>query len=452
MATRLLMIEESPLSMERAAQVARADFGCDRAELATFDPATLARCTADLVVIVARPAGAAARALLAWLKAHRLSIPTLAVLPEEPDADLFRAAAEAVDDFVRWPVHACEWRERIVRLVGAPDSHDSAVRDLVSELGIASLVGRAPSFVRSIVRIPTIARSGSPVLITGETGTGKELCARAVHHLGPRARGAFIPVDCGALPDHLFENELFGHVKGAFTDARGDQKGLVAMADGGTLFLDEVDALPLHAQAKLLRFLQERIFKPLGADRFQHANVNVLAATNGDLDALVREQRFRADLYFRLNVLALHLVPLRSRREDIPLLCRHFVATICREQQVGGKTVSPLALGKLTAYDWPGNVRELYNVVQRAVVLSEGDAILAPHVTIGRDADAPRENAQSSFRQARVRAVEAFERNFVEELMRQHSGNITRAAREAQKDRRAFGRLVKKYGLRTTPR
>ena len=287
------------------------------------------------------------------------------------------------------------------------------------------------------------------MLITGETGTGKELCARAIHHLGPRRSYPFIPVDCGALPDHLFENELFGHAKGAFTDARADQRGFVAMADGGTLFLDEVDALPAAAQSKLLRFLQERTFKPLGADRFVRADVNVLAATNRDIDALVREHRFRSDLYFRLNVLSLHLVPLRARREDIPVLARHFVEVICAEQGLARKTLTPPAVRKLSLYGWPGNVRELYNVIQRALVFSEGDAIrpidVTPHAM--RD-DEPDGGEAPSFRQARARALESFERGFVEELLQRHGGNVTRAAREAQKDRRAFGRLIKKYSLR----
>src|ERR1051325_5765417 len=232
-------------------------------------------------------------------------------------------------------------------------------------------VGRAPGFVRTMARIPAVARSGSPVLITGETGTGKELCARAIHHLGRRRDFPFIPVDCGAVPDHLFENELFGHTRGAFTDAHGDQKGLVAMADRGTLFLDEVDALPLTAQAKLLRFLQERTFKPLGADRFQRADVNVLAATNRCLESLVREKRFRADLYFRLNVLTMHMEPLRQRREDIGLLSQHFADAICAEQALPRVVVTPAAIRRLMYYDWPGNVRELHNVVQRAVVCAD---------------------------------------------------------------------------------
>jgi DNA-binding NtrC family response regulator len=427
--------------------VAETDFACERTDWAAFRPERLQTCTADLVVFVAAPETRHAEPTFEWLKTHPISSPTLAVLPD--DGRLLQAAAGAVDDFVVWPVREGEWRQRVLRLV-APESGDRAELNerLAAEMGLMRLVGREPGFVRTVARIPLLARSGSPVLITGETGTGKELCARAIHHLGPRRSFPFIPVDCGGVPDHLFENEVFGHARGAFTDAHGDQKGMVAMADGGTLFLDEIDALPPVVQSKLLRFLQERTFKPLGSDRFVRADVNVLAATNRDLEALVREKRFRPDLYFRLNVLSLHLDPLRRRRRDVPLLARHFADAICAEQKVPAKTLSLPVLRKLTLHDWPGNVRELYNAMRRAVVFAEGGSIRVCHVQLdGSGGELSEESETSSFRQARVRAVEMFEQTFVEELMRRHDGNVTRAAREAQKERRSFGRLVKKYGL-----
>jgi DNA-binding NtrC family response regulator len=285
------------------------------------------------------------------------------------------------------------------------------------------------------------------VLITGETGTGKELCARAIHHLSPRRSFPFIPVDCAALPDHLFENEFFGHVRGAFTDAHAEQKGLVAMAEGGTLFLDEIDSLSLAAQAKLLRFIQERAFKPLGADRFVKADVHILAATNRSLEPLIRNGQFRGDLYFRLNVLSLHLAPLRDRRGDIPLLARHFVDACCLEGGLSRKSLSAAAAHKLLAYDWPGNVRELFNTIQRAVVFAEGAQILPGHATMGPwepPADTP---LDGGFREARARAVSAFERLYLESVLKKHAGNVTHAAREAHQERRAFGRLIKKHQI-----
>jgi DNA-binding NtrC family response regulator len=251
-------------------------------------------------------------------------------------------------------------------------------------------------------------------------------------------------VDCGAIPEHLFENELFGHARGAFTDAQSDQKGLAAMANGGTLFLDEIDALSLAAQVKLLRFLQERTYRPLGAERFTKADVNVIAATNCDLEECVQEKRFRSDLYFRLNVLRLSLPPLVKRRSDIQLLARHFLQIESRSCRP--KSFTPAALRKLELYSWPGNVRELLNVVQRATVLSEGLHILPMHISFS-NSHAEVEPSPESFQSARNKTIETFEKHYVEELLEKHNGNVTHAALEAGKERRAFGKLKKKYRL-----
>ncbi len=411
--------------------------------------------SADVVLPVAAPGSPRrALALLDWLRGQSLSAPMLAVLPADACDAVLHAAAQTADDFVLWPGHAGELRGRLLRMVGGerPRGALDTRERLARELGLAHLVGAAPSFVKALDSLTLLARSDGPVLITGETGTGKELCARALHHLGRRRAGPFVPVDCGAYPDHLFENELFGHVRGAYTDARGDQKGLAALADGGTLFLDEVDALSLAAQAKLLRFLQERSFKPLGAERFAQADVRVVAATNRDLERCVQERRFRADLYFRLHVLPLRLPPLRERPGDVSLLARHFLAA-----SLGGErrcSWSAAALRQLEGHDWPGNVRELWNVVQRAAVLCDGPQVLAAHVRLSgqaseqTDADEPEAARPVRFREARAQALAAFERRYTLDLLQAHAGNVTRAARAAGKERRAFGRLVKKHGLK----
>ncbi len=358
-----------------------------------------------------------------------------------------RSASEAVDDFVLWPVRIEEWRYRLARLLG-PEGQDadSVRRRLNQEMGLAQLVGSDAAFLRTIERIPLMAQRDVPVLITGETGTGKELCARAIHHFSTRRNAPFIPVECGALPDHLFENELFGHARGAFTDARADQKGLAAMAEGGTLFLDEIDALSLTVQAKLLRFLEDGTYKPLGAGHFAHADVRLLAATNRDLDVCVREKQFRSDLYFRLNVLRLHLPRLPERHGDIAVLARHFLSSLCASTTGLRRTFSPAALRKLEGYDWPGNVRELFNVVQSAFVFSAGLQILPHQISLPALANVT-DQPPTTFKEARTAAIGRFERHYVEELLRKHGGNISRAAREASKERRSFGRLVKKYGI-----
>jgi two-component system response regulator GlrR len=311
-----------------------------------------------------------------------------------------------------------------------------------------NMVGDDRAFRRLVASLPRMAASDATVLITGETGTGKELYARAIHHLGPRHDRPFVAVDCGAFPDHLLESELFGHAAGAFTDARGEHRGLARMAEGGVLFLDEVDGLSMAAQGKLLRFLQERTFKPLGDERARQADVRVVAATNRDLPALVKEHRFRADLYFRFSVLPVHIMPLRERRADIPLLARHFVEE--HAANAGGRELSftEAALQRLAAHDFPGNVRELYNLVQRAAVMVDGETIDVPDlVALGLCAPTAAVTSSATFRLAKARAVEEFERDFVARLLDKHGGNITRASREASTDRRAFGRLVKKHGL-----
>ena len=278
---------------------------------------------------------------------------------------------------------------------------------LTEEYGLRHLVGCDPAFVQVITQIPLIARSNCSVLLTGETGTGKELCARAIHHLGRRREFPFIPIDCGAFPDQLFENEMFGHARGAYTDAHREQRGLVAMAERGTLFLDEIDSLSPAAQAKLLRFLQERTYRPLGSDRFLQADVNVVAATNRSLEALVAEQKFRADLFFRVSVLRLHLIPLRERRDDIAPLAQHFLDDICRDQGVPRKTPTAAALAELSRQPWPGNVRELHNVVQRACVYADGVHLLASHIVSAQCGGPARgavpDIAPGTFRMARAR-------------------------------------------------
>jgi DNA-binding NtrC family response regulator len=286
------------------------------------------------------------------------------------------------------------------------------------------------------------------VLITGETGTGKELFAHAIHSLSKRKSGPFIPVDCGSLPEQLAENELFGHCRGAFTDAHRDQRGLAAMAEDGTLFLDEVDALSLANQAKLLRFLQEGTYRALGAERFMRSNARVIAASNQSIEDRVQQGHFRSDLYFRLNVLRLHLPPLRERREDIVLLARHFLDHEFASEPLR-KSFSAAAIHKIESHSWPGNVRELFNAVQRAAVCSRGQSITPHDIPLANEGATAESNVISGegFQRARRRAIEQFERVYVENLLARHSGNVTRAASEAGKERRSFGKLVKKYNL-----
>jgi DNA-binding NtrC family response regulator len=402
---------------------------------------------ADALVAVANASAPAAIEGFRQLRRHASYIPTVAVLPSGGAETLVAEAFAAADDCVFTPVRMPELRYRLERVLDRSRAQQEIVQDnLLQELGLAQLVGRDPAFLDSVRQVPRLARCNAPVLISGETGTGKELCARAIHFLSNRRSGPFVAVDCAALPDHLLENELFGHSRGAYTDAHRDQRGLVAMAEGGTLFLDEIDSLSMTAQGKLLRFLQDKTFRPLGADRFEQADVQVLAATNKNLDVAVESSQFRADLFYRLNVLRLQLPPLRQRRADIPVLAAHFL----REHQTASdgraRIFSAGALRMLGFHHWPGNVRELANVVHRAVVTCEGAQILPCHITLSglTDSSAP---MPAQFRTARAAVLAAFERRYVEDLLRKHGGNVTHAARDANKERRAFGRLIKKHGI-----
>ncbi len=452
---RVLIVHEGGLSTESPDVCASliTGFEPEWLEWRSFVPEQLRNCSADLIIPVAPAAAGAMVGLLKWLRDNPIATPTFAILPEQASEELLQIASTVAADFVMRPARREEIIQRVTRILGRPGSEVEAVRDrLMDEMGLARLVGKDAAFLRVIEKIPLLARSNSPVLITGETGTGKEMCARAIHHLGRRRNLPFIPVDCGAFPDHLFENEMFGHARGAFTDAHRDQRGVIAMAEGGTLFLDEIDSLSQSSQAKLLRFLQERSYRPLGSDKFVRADVNVLTATNRDLDRMVRENRFRCDLFFRLNVLRLHVMPLRERRDDIPILARHFLDSLCSEEGVPRKVLAPATLIELQRAEWPGNVRELYNVMQRAFVFAQGAQVLPAHIAPPetRGTEVLDEPDDCGFRRARARAIEVFERHYLLETLRQHNGNITQAARYAQQDRRAFGRLVKRHKIDRT--
>ena len=309
------------------------------------------------------------------------------------------------------------------------------------------MLGWSEDFMAVVEKIPRVAACDATVLITGETGTGKELCARTIHYFSPQASGPFVPINCSAIPTELFENELFGHESGAFTDARQPRRGLVAEAEGGTLFLDEVDTLHPLAQVKLLRFLQDRQYKPLGSSRYRQANVRLLAATNRDLPAKMREGVFREDLYFRLNLISLRLPALRERQEDIEILARYFMEQAAQDYRRPVAEFSSDALLKLRAYAWPRNVRELENVIRQAVIMTEGTMIQESELNINVPETARSFSWKEPFNTAKARMVETFERDYLRQLLSACDGNISQAAREAQKDRRTFFGLLKKYGL-----
>jgi two-component system response regulator GlrR len=391
---------------------------------------------------------AAPEALVGSLRRHAPEAPLVAVTEGgEPD-HILRLLGLGFHDFISAPLRAADVLPRIWRLIEREGRGEAGIARLQEKLGLRNLVGESPSFVAAIEKIPLVARCDASVLLSGETGTGKEVVARAIHYLSPRAAKPFVAVNCGAIPTDLVENELFGHERSAYTGAFTQQDGVVREAEGGTLLLDEVDSLPLLAQVKLLRFLQEKEFRPLGSSRVQKADVRILAATNGDLEEAVRAGRLRQDLFYRLNVLPLRLPPLRERREDIPRLARHFLRKhTARERRPA--EISGRALQALVDHGWPGNVRELEHVMERAVVLSQDEGLICErHVVLPRAAGRREPvDAGESFQEAKARAVAEFEAAYVRDLLLAHRGNISHAARAADKNRRAFWELIRKHGI-----
>lgn len=325
---------------------------------------------------------------------------------------------------------------------------DPRVAQLRSTLGLDHIIGESPVFVALLSQIVSIAKHDVCVLILGETGTGKEVFARAIHYCSERSGKPFIPVNCGAIPVELLENEFFGHESGAFTSANCSRRGIIKEADGGTLFLDEVDCLPPFAQVKLLRFLQDGQFRPLGSGSACSADVRVLAASNANFQEILESGRMRKDLYYRLNVLSMQLPPLRERDGDIILLARHFLAKYAGKFKVQAREFSAGSLQKLLCHPWPGNVRELENVIQRTVVLADHAIIEPADIPIGSP-DSKFE--PQDFQHLKAKAIDHFEQGYIRRLLLIHDGNITKAAQAAGKDRRAFWELMRKHKITARP-
>jgi two-component system response regulator AtoC len=312
------------------------------------------------------------------------------------------------------------------------------------------LLGRSPGIARLWEQLQRVAPADISVLITGETGTGKELVARILHRLSPRGRNELVALDCNAVAPGTLESELFGHERGAFTGAEARRAGVFELADGATLFLDEIGNLPLDAQAKLLRVLQEREFRRLGGTHLVRSDFRLITATNTDLVAAVRRGAFRDDLLHRLKVVRLHLPPLRERREDIPLLVSHLITRKRRRLRRAVCRVTYAALDQLCSYDWPGNVRELENVVETAMLECDGESIEPVHLHFEGGASPPglpEHDLEVTFREARHHAMEAFERLYLLGQLRRFRGRITDVARHAGVTTKHVRELMRRHGI-----
>jgi len=305
------------------------------------------------------------------------------------------------------------------------------------------LIGTSLKFQQVRTQIEKYSRLDATVMITGETGTGKEMAARAIHYLGERKNHPFIPVNCGAIPEALIESELFGHERGAFTDAKSMSPGLVSEAEGGTLFLDEIDALSLKAQAAILRFLQDNTYRRVGSSIQRQANVRIITASNADFNRLISLATFRSDLLYRINVLSIRMPALRERESDVLELAHVFLKRFSHQYKLPLKSFHSNSVSHLNTYSWPGNIRELENLIHREFLMCDTEQIV-----FGQDENIEHLANVGHFKNAKARAIAEFERTYLYKVLEQTSGNLSEAARIAGQDRSAFGKLARKYGVR----
>jgi DNA-binding NtrC family response regulator len=436
MAARVLVVDRSAATRDAVAELLG-----ERADVAWVAPGgALAQVRAqpyDTVLVDTDPPPTAA--LVRELGATGARVVLIAPAADGAALALRTGAADAV---VR-PFIAAELMLRIARGPGAPGGANDKRRPRKSDV----LIGTGPWIKELYDRIAMVAATDATVAISGESGTGKELVARTIHNASPRHDAPFVVVNCAAIPEALLEDELFGHVRGAFTDATRDREGLLAAAHTGTLFLDEIGELPLALQAKLLRVLQSQEFRRLGEDVDRRVDVRIITATNRDLEQLVASGAFRSDLYYRVHVFPLHLPPLRERPDDIPLLVHHFVAKYRTRLGKPIDGVSPAALARLCTYAFPGNVRELENKLQQAMVVAATPIVDAADIALPT-ATAAHVDVSRPFRALKQEAIDGFERGYLAELLRVHRGNLAAAARAAGMDRKNLWALAVRHGLR----
>ena len=389
--------------------------------------------------------------LLAWITGRLPGLPVIVITAHGSVDTAVEALKLGAHDYIGKPFDQDELRLVIAKALATEAAARTKLKPDAD--GRFALIGRSPAMDRVYALIEKVANSPTTVLVTGESGTGKELVARALHEHSSRSDKAFIQVNCGAIPDALFESELFGHEKGAFTGAASARPGRFELADGGTLFLDEVGELPKDMQVKLLRVLQDGVVDRVGGIKSKKVDVRVVAATNRDLPVEVQAGAFREDLYYRLNVIPIQLPPLRERPEDIPLLVDHFLARFNARLDRTLETLTPEAMDAVLAWRWPGNVRELENLMERAVLLADGDRIRLRDLygigTVDPVSPVAEEDVEELGLKEYVRVYTAkLERSRIQRVLGQEEGNVTRASRKLGISRKSLQTKMKEYGLR----
>ncbi len=457
MTPRVLVVDDKENMRRLLSRILAGEYAVEEAEDGARALSLVATREYDVVVTDIRMPGADGFELLAAVKARAPDTEVVMMTGYATVADAVRAMKQGAFDYLEKPFDPDAALGVVARAAERKRRSDAARASAGSgePEGFHNLVGRSARMREAFALLERAAGLDITVLLLGETGTGKELAARAVHYHSARRERRFVPVNCGALPGELVESELFGHARGAFTGATGAKPGLFEEAEGGTLFLDEVGELPLPAQVKLLRVLQEGEIRPVGESRAEKVDVRVIAATLRDLGKLVERGEFREDLYYRLNVVNLRMPPLRERREDIPLLARAFIhrfnRQLNREPPVEG--LNPEAEALMAAYAWPGNVRELENAMERAVLLADEALLLPSNLPERLWAAPPQPVAGSSSVQqpssdlSLKRAMRELEETYIRAALRRTRGNRTRAAEVLDISHRALLYKIKEYGI-----
>ncbi|MEA3153747.1 MAG: two-component system, NtrC family, response regulator GlrR [Betaproteobacteria bacterium] len=436
----ILVVDDDP-DLLRLMQIrlSAAGYAVTTAESAERALAQLAVARPRVVVTDLRMSGMDGMALFHSIQAQNAALPVIILTAHGTIPDAVAAVKGGVFGYLTKPFEARTLLTEIERAIslggGAGDGLAEADEGWRKEI-----LTRNPAMEEVLSKARLVADSEASVFVYGESGTGKELMARAIHNASRRHDQPFVAINCGAIPEQLLESELFGHVRGSFTGATRDHKGLFLTANKGTLFLDEIGDMPVPLQVKLLRVLQERQVRPVGSTQSFDVDVRVISATHRNIEAEMAAGNFREDLYYRLNVVALHLPPLSERREDIPLLTNYFVTHIAEKYGRNISGFAPEAIEALLAAPWPGNVRQLYNVVEQAVALATTPLIPAPLV---QQAIQHQQSEFASFEDARRK----FEREYLAQILRITDGNVTQAARLAKRNRTEFYKLLQRHQL-----
>jgi len=457
---RVLVVDDEPEILENLSRILTTEgYDCRTLQDPTQFRDVRRDYEPDVFVSDLRMPGADGMTLLAASRADDPSLPVILITGFGTISSAVEAMQEGAFDYLAKPFTA----DQLVVAVERAVRHRRLIREnqelkdrIHKGTGTARVVGNSPEFSRVLDQVRRVAPTDTNILITGESGTGKEVVARLLHESSRRARAQFIPVDCAALPDGLLESELFGHERGAFTGAVAKRRGLLEEANGGTVFLDEIGDMSLPLQAKLLRSLEQRQVRPVGGGRLVDVDVRLLAATNVDLEGAVNGGTFREDLYYRLNVVQLHLPPLRHRVEDLPLLAGHFLAEAAASSQRQPPRISAQAWDALERYAWPGNIRQLRNIMYRVVALDDdGEVTLADlptEVRLGAAPTASRNGSEAAgfpleYQVAKGLAMERFMEEYLEQLLEAHHGNVTQAAAAAGVSRRTLHRWIAEFRL-----